>query len=55
MLLKAAEEKISGSEISLNASLNSETFYRSFGFRPTGPVSDINGVRFQPMVKEITR
>ena len=57
-LLGVADQKaleLAGSRLAtVNSSLNAISVYQRWGFVPEGPIKDLDGVRFQPMVRTKT-
>ena len=41
--------------VTVNSSLNSVDAYIEFGFKKTGPKSEIKGIRYQPMAYELNK
>ena len=52
-LLLTLVDQVGENQLTVNSSLNSVDAYAKFGFQKTGPKSEVNGIRYQPMAYEI--
>ena len=50
MLVKHIKKCIDSDVITVNSSMNAVAAYTQFGFRPSGPESERQGIKYQPMV-----
>lgn len=46
-------DRVRENQITVNSSLNSTDAYTKFGFKKSGPIAEVKGIRYQPMTYKI--